>query len=303
MKIAYLIEAHTDPQQLKRLIGAIKTPYTKFFIHVDGKTDIQPFYDLIQDDQVLFLTKRTKVYWGGYSQVIATTSLLKMVFDSKEHFERIVMISGQDYPIYSNQQIIDTFRANPDKQILKGYNITQGNFEPQMIKLKKFYFFDPPGNMFRRRIKSFLQRKKLKRSLQVFFNWKYNDVFFGSDWWALTYDCAEYIYKTYKKSWIFRRYMEYCFAPSELFLHTIVFNSAKYAKHIEYCLPDEIKNGLESVTPLQYIDYRDGMRVLDENDFDTLINSGKMFLRKAATGKSDKLMDMLDNYRDDTIKK
>ena len=32
-------------------------------------------------------------------------------------------------------------------------------------------------------------------------------------------------------------------------------------------------------------------------DIDTLINSGKLFCRKVITGKSDKLMDMIDNYR------
>ena len=37
MNIAYLILAHEDPAQLARLVNALYTPNSYFFIHVDRK--------------------------------------------------------------------------------------------------------------------------------------------------------------------------------------------------------------------------------------------------------------------------
>ena len=43
MKIAYLISAHKDPQQLGRMVQALHTEDTRFFVHVDANVDIKPF--------------------------------------------------------------------------------------------------------------------------------------------------------------------------------------------------------------------------------------------------------------------
>lgn len=41
MKIAYLISAHTDPMQLKKLIHALNiNNVTSFFIHIDNNTSV-----------------------------------------------------------------------------------------------------------------------------------------------------------------------------------------------------------------------------------------------------------------------
>ena len=43
MKIAYLISAYKDPQQLSRMVQALHTEDTRFFVHVDANVDIKPF--------------------------------------------------------------------------------------------------------------------------------------------------------------------------------------------------------------------------------------------------------------------
>ena len=47
MKIAYLISAHKDPQQLGRMVQALHTEDTRFFVHVDANVDIKPFISVI----------------------------------------------------------------------------------------------------------------------------------------------------------------------------------------------------------------------------------------------------------------
>lgn len=44
MKIAYLILAHSDPNQLKRLVCALSVENkVSFFIHIDARQDIKCF--------------------------------------------------------------------------------------------------------------------------------------------------------------------------------------------------------------------------------------------------------------------
>lgn len=69
MRIAYLIVAHTDPKQLKRLVDALNDDNNIFFIHIDRKTDIGPFLeciDLTRYKNVHFIDKRISVYWGDF---------------------------------------------------------------------------------------------------------------------------------------------------------------------------------------------------------------------------------------------
>ena len=68
MNIAYLISAHTDAPQLKRLVEALH-PDAHFFIHIDKKSDITPFTSLLQGDNIHFLTNRVNVRWGTILEV------------------------------------------------------------------------------------------------------------------------------------------------------------------------------------------------------------------------------------------
>lgn len=47
MKIAYLISAYKDPQQLSRMVQVLHTEDTRFFVHVDANVDIKPFINTI----------------------------------------------------------------------------------------------------------------------------------------------------------------------------------------------------------------------------------------------------------------
>ena len=47
MKIAYLISAYKDPQQLARMVLALHTEDARFFVHVDANVDIKPFINTI----------------------------------------------------------------------------------------------------------------------------------------------------------------------------------------------------------------------------------------------------------------
>ena len=79
-----------------------------------------------------------------------------------------------------------------------------------------------------------------------------------------------------------------------MLIQTIVFNS-KFADNA--ILYKGNYPGLVGLTPLHYIEYDGEIKTYTEGDFELLMKSGKMFVRKLKSGISDGLIDMLNKIR------
>jgi hypothetical protein len=122
MKIAYAILAHKNPGQLARMIAALAHPDVTFFIHVDKCVSDQEYkqniYSTVNPVAVFFTSKRVRVYHGGFSIVQATLKLIEEIVTTKINVDYIVLISGQDYPIQSNEGILKFFDHNFGKEFI-----------------------------------------------------------------------------------------------------------------------------------------------------------------------------------------
>lgn len=297
MKIAYLITAYLDHTHLKRLINALKTEHTAFFIHIDGKVDITPFVSEINEPSVEFIDKRYCIYWGGYSQVLSIVALMEALINSEYTVDRVVLISGQDYPLYSNKEIEDVFVNSPETEFVRGFNITRMQEDRQSRKINQYHFLDEPISRKDRIERKIIKKFNLKRPNTVYFNKNKNDWCFGSDYWALTYDCVKYVYNTFKKSWILRWYLKYTYVPSEIFVQTILFNSTKYKDKTLGLEENKNPIRLVDLTPLHHIVYEDKIKVFELADYENLVATGRMFFRKATTSESTPLLDKIDTRR------
>lgn len=305
MKIAYLIIVHTDELKLRRLVYSLTTADTGFFVHVDKKVNITPFKNSCKYfDNVFFIEEnRIGVNWGGYSMCLAEKELIRMALQSDVNYDRFVLLSGLDYPLYSNQQITNELRIHPQREYMKGYNLTlikQPIKIPHRVMVYHFRDLSLHNATLNRIVISILMRLMtllpLKKKNFICCNGKRLDVYGGSQWWILTRRCVEYIYKEMDTNTTLCNYFKTSMAPDELMVQTIVFNSP--FKHFAQCFEQNgIYPGLEKTTTTHYIEYAGAQKVFDENDFDTLMNSGKMFCRKTLTGISDRLMDLIDKVR------
>lgn len=111
MRIAFLNLCHTDPKIVERVANKLtKNPDFDMYVHVDAKTDIAPFQELLKDNkQVYFLNKRHKVYFGGYHAILATIELLETALKSNRNYDYVVALQNLDYPIKSNDYIKEFF--------------------------------------------------------------------------------------------------------------------------------------------------------------------------------------------------
>ena len=117
MTVAYLVAAHDNPAHLQRLIGALSSPSSKCFVHIDRKSDIEKFHGLRAHD-VHITADRRSVYWADFSPIEATLVLLRAAMADPRRFDRFVLLSGADYPLRSAAAIERFFARNPGKEFI-----------------------------------------------------------------------------------------------------------------------------------------------------------------------------------------
>ena len=148
MKKTYLVLAHDKPLQLKRLITALDDGESYFDVHVDGKTDITPFTDLIKMENMNFLSDRHVCAWGGFSIVEATLSLFRNFIQNKTGSEYGILLSGQHYPLVSNRKINQFLESNAGANYQSTWPIS-GAWTPLERDIRlRFYRFDLSSDRF-----------------------------------------------------------------------------------------------------------------------------------------------------------
>lgn len=290
-KIAFLISAYTEPESLLNLVKRLQFDYFDIFIHIDKKVDISLFENKISAyKNVIFLPDelRVKIYWGGYSQVKMQYNMIYFAL-SRGNYNRIVNITGTDYPTVENSSLYDMLTEDTSKEYIIGFDCKKEVITPESNKkrlnMDKFtYFFHMETNKVIWRLEEKFIRVKKKIDTQ-----KLNmDFFYGSEYWALTQKCLEDLMKKFDEAVYFKKILKTSFAPSEAWIHTLFFNS-KYGGHGKV-YPSNIDKGLAELSPLTYFVYDPDVHILTEEYYEEIIKSGKPFCRKVIVGKSDELI-------------
>lgn len=292
MHIAYLISAHTDAPQLKRLIDALH-PQAEFFVHIDSKSDLEEFTRLIKSPRVHFIPQRVDVMWGTMLEVEYQMNLIRAAVAFPVHFDRIFFLSGMDYPLWSNERITQWLKEQEGREILQGYCMDNPSLSPSQHQM---YTVARPFS--RHRKWAILQRivrraMGLRKGLSFYVDGNLWHLYKGSAWWCITEALASHVLNYYEHKEEIRDYFKDSFGPAETLIQTIALNSPKFRQR---CILTEGEYpGLAALTPLHFIDYNPVIKVMDETDYPRLTESGKMFCRKVVSGKSDELVRLLEN--------
>lgn len=301
MKIAYLMLAHKDSKQIRRL-AQLLTKTGDCYIHLDKKSDRNSFVsDLGHIDGMEVLTKYS-VSWAGWSMVQAYMFLLEHAFNSDKKYDRFVFMTGQDYPLMTDSEILAEFSKNRDVEYVMAYNISTSTIATDKNKiLKKWYFDIPFKNRFLRRCYlSFMYRFITKpftgKKIKVLYDGREVDPYFGQMLSAFTRTGTELILKTYHEDKKFNKKMKTVHAAVEIYWQTIIFNSPLRKNTVQNGEEHEITEHF-GWAPLHYHNYDVDTSIYKEEDFDELKNCGYMFFRKVVPGISDGLMDKIDDLR------
>ena len=287
-KMAFLISAYTEPNSLRALVRKLDEMLSAdFYIHIDKKVQIEPFKTDLKDmPNVFFVKKRVRVYWGGYSQVEMQMNMIEEMLSKNEHYIRVINLTGMDYPI-ANKDVLLERLSNRQIEFICGFDV-KNEIDPgkrkMSLKYSCFYLMDTF-----RILRGVMIRLRIPRLLYHRFD---RSLYFGSEYWALTYDCITELYREYLKDELLQKLLRFSFVPSEAWVHTMFYNSdwrnrTVYEPKVKY-------EGLISLSPVTFFKYNDSIKVLNEEDYEDVINSGRLFARKIIKGKSDRLIAMLD---------
>ncbi len=277
MKFAHLILAHSNVDQLERLIKQLTHDDVDIFIHIDKKTNITPFLPLNKLPNVFFVEKREKVYWGAYSIVQATINGFEAILKTKNNYDYINLLSGQDYPIQSNTTILGFLKANPNKAFMEFYPVSDIWTEaiPRVTKYHLTNYHFPGKHLLEKVMNAILPQRKLPNSL----------IAVGrSQWFSITGEQAKYIVNFLNKNRKIVRYFKLTWGADELIFQTILFNSP-FKKNM-------VNNNL------RYIDWSAGgvsPKTFTIKDADILLKSDKLFARKFSGELNNPLLDVIDN--------
>lgn len=283
LKHAYLIMAHTNFNQLGKLIEILDYKQNDIYIHIDKKSKFNE-EELKSHAKVsnIYFVKRVKVTWGSFSQIQAELNLLSEA--TINNYDYYHLLSGIDMPIKKNAEIQNFFEQNNGKIFLH----FRGNKEyKEVIDRVKYYYI----------CTDFRKKKGLEKVIKyIFFHlflavqkiFRVNrikningKIRTGANWFSITNDLAQYVVKNKEK--IIQQY-KMTFCADEVFLQTIVFNNEKFREKLYYSKFDD--NYISILRKIEWRDYRPYTWKIQ--DFDYLMEQKDYLFARKIDEKIDK---------------
>lgn len=276
MRLAHLILAHGQPEQLERLLHRLQHPNADIYIHLDKKTDPAPFEHLANIENIYFIKNNIKVYWGTYAIVKATLNSFGEIINSGRNYQYLNLLSGQDYPLRPQQQFHDFLSQNPGKAFMN-YLLFDTEWLEALPRVQSYHFnnYHLPG----RYILQELANKILgKRKMP-------NDMIpvGRSQWFTIAMDCVKYLHHHWYSTPKLRQFVKLTWGPDEFIFQTILYNS-------------RFKEVMQN-NDLRYIDWSGGgvsPKMLTIADTEALTTSGQYFARKFDMSKDAAILDKID---------
>lgn len=274
---AYLILAHAHPQQLARLVRALRHPDAHFYIHLDAKSPEESFREAVSGKDITYIGRREKVAWGAYSLVQATLNGFAEIIRSQRPYSYVHLLSGQDYPLVSHETMASFFEVNPGKQYMEFYPV-EDVWTEAIPRIRKYHFvnFDFPGKfMAERMVNAVMPARKMPDELTAVGR---------SQWFSITPEAIRYIQGYLGRHPEVVRFFRLTWGVDELIFQTLLYNSP---------FRDSLVND-----NLRYIDWSEGKaspKTLTQADWPAMQASGKFFARKFT--ENDEVLDRIDQSK------
>lgn len=217
-KHAYLILAHKNFGQLRKMIELLDHPRNDIFLHVDAKArDFNPkdFEGITRHSWLQILPDRIDVRWGGVSIMRSEIELLRTA-TLTARYDYYHLLSGMDMPIKPQEKVHEFFDAHKGKEFVNLWE-----FKKSTLTRFRYYTVFPEGEgSFPTRIVN-----HIFKGLQMAVGFRINrdvDFHFGSQWFSITDELAHYVLD--HEDWL-EKVFRHTSTCDEIFLPTLICNS------------------------------------------------------------------------------
>ena len=272
MRIAHLILAHEAPEQLERLIKRLQHPKADVFIHIDLKTNINPFLSIENLGQVHFVRPRVAIFKDGFSSAEAILNGFDYILQTHKRYDYVNVLSGSDYPLKDVYEIHRFFRENPGKIFIESRSV-DGDWKEGEACIKKYFFGYNPffaNKLMAALANAFLPARKIPKNLKAFG---------GSPWFTISSLHANIISDYLLDFPSVTNFFKNTYKSNEFLFQTLLKNSDYTTDFVD--------------DNLRFIESSPN-KILTIDDVQQLLDSGKLFARKFDAKVDSKILDYLD---------
>ena len=267
MDLNYIVLAHKNPAQLSRMVRRLDCPKARFYINIDAPVELAPFEAALADNpRCRFFTgaQRLNTMWGHVNAVrSALVGIAQIIADQRSGYT--ILISGQDYPLKSNDYIQKFYQANYGTNFIECFPLpVTANTAPSihgglareswihpeygsnggMNRLNHYTFFlstkrednvtIPPifshdfFNLRKMRYALGLLRRQPSSFTKLLSKRQFPaDVkpFAGSQWWALPHETVVFLDQYVREKPEFLEFNNHTLLSDEIFFQTVVANN------------------------------------------------------------------------------
>lgn len=275
-KTAYFILVHRFPEQFKRLFRAIYYPENYYLIHLDKKAG-EVIYEDIQDFLANFsnayILESENIVWGGYSMVQVALNGIKYLLNINADWDFFINLSGQDFPLKSQDVIQDFLSKNKGNNFIKIVN--QATERPETMNRIENYFVETDTGF-----------------SGVPYNRAYlEDVisYIGGQWMILTRECCEFICNSGEAK-KFEDFYLHTLIADESFFQTVMMNTSFNGKIIN--------DDKRAIIWIPDGDIKLRPKTLTKDDIDFLLTGDNLFARKFDDNVDSNILDIMEsNFR------
>jgi len=284
---AYLILAHSNFGQLRKLAELLDDPRNDIYIHVDKKAAFDPgdWTGACRHSSLIFLENRIKVNWGGVSIMRAEIALLKES-TGRGKYDYYHLLSGMDLPIKSQDTIHNFFDGMSGTEF-----ISYWKFKKSTSSRFRYYTLFPEGaGKFYTNLAN-----NIFKGLQMAVGFQINrdvNFRFASQWFSITDDLARYVISCEDRLEKIFRHTNTC---DEIFLATLVWNSPFREK---LYIKEELEPNAVNMGSLRFIDWSRGESIrhpwtFRADDRDLLMSVPHFWARKFDERTDSEIVDMI----------
>jgi hypothetical protein len=209
---AFIVLAHTQPQQVARL--AARLAPLPVFLHVDAglrQTEWTAFRRATASLPSVSLLPRRRSGWASWGLVRAALDGISVALRDPR-WTHLMLLSGQDYPLWPADAIARFFVAHRDTTFMAHWRLPSRLWGPSGGLDRVRYWHMPVAG---RRLRAPVPRR-LPRGFQPYG---------GSMYWALTRGAAETLVEYVKRQRRVVRFYRHTWIPDEMFVPTAIMNS------------------------------------------------------------------------------
>lgn len=272
--IAYFLLVHRYPAQFKRLFKAIYAPGNHYVVHLDkssGTELAQEISEFLEPYQGAEILEPKDALWGGYSLVDAELRGMARLLEMGGQWTHYINLSGQDFPLKSQDYIRQFFAANPGKQFIRA--LDQRKQRPETMNRISHLFVEADGKM---------------TATDVARPYLTGDTpFIGTQWKAVTRSFCEFVCHdpTVER---FKNFYRNSFIADEGFFQTVIMNSGDQGivMNDDLRMIDWVPDGDIKLRPRNY----------GVEDMDELQGSSNLFARKFDAEEDPEILALLERH-------